>query len=85
MRASKKIAVREHYNLEFLAEAFNLTNHQNVTGVGTTAYSISENTTTHTNNLVQYTSTPFGAVTGTNNSNFAFSIRQLQMAVRVNF
>ena len=85
LRASKKLVVREQYNLEFLAEAFNLTNHQNVTGVGTTAYTISENTTTHTNNLVQYTSTPFGGITSTDNSNFAFNIRQLQMAVRFTF
>ncbi|MGA8741450.1 MAG: TonB-dependent receptor [Terracidiphilus sp.] len=85
LRASKKVVVREHYNLEFLAEAFNLTNHQNVTGVGATAYTISENTTTHTNNLVQYTSTPFGGITSTDNSNFAFNIRQLQMAVRFTF
>ncbi len=85
LRASKKVVVREHYSLEFLAEAFNLTNHQNVTGVGTTAYTISENTTTHTNNLVQYTATPFGAVTSTNNSNFAFNVRQLQMALRLSF
>lgn len=85
LRASKKITVREHYSLEFLTEAFNLTNHQNVTGVGTTAYSISENTTTKTNNLTQYTSTPFGAITSTNNSNFAFNVRQLQMALRLNF
>ena len=85
LRASKKVVVREHYSLEFLAEAFNLTNHQNVTGVGTNAYTISENTTTHTNNLVQYTSTPFGAVTSTDNSQFAFNIRQLQMALRLNF
>ena len=77
--------MHEHYNLEFLAEAFNLTNHQNVTGVGATAYTISENTTTHTNNLVQYTSTPFGGITSTDNSNFAFNIRQLQMAVRFTF
>jgi hypothetical protein len=85
MRASKKLVLHEHYNLEFLAEAFNLTNHQNVTGVGTTAYAISENTTTHTNNLVQYTSTPFGSITSTDNSNFAFNVRQLQMAVRFTF
>ena len=77
--------MREHYNLEFLAEAFNLTNHQNVTGLGTTAYSISENTATHTNNLVQYTSTQFQSVTSTDNSNFAYNVRQLQMAVRLNF
>ena len=85
LRASKKVIVREHYGLEFLAEAFNLTNHQNVTGVGATAYSISENTTTHTNNLVQYTATPFGAVTSTDNSNFAYNVRQLQMALRLTF
>ncbi|MGA8089131.1 MAG: TonB-dependent receptor [Terracidiphilus sp.] len=85
MRASKKIVVREHYALEFLAEAFNLTNHQNVTGVGATAYTISENTATHTNNLVQYTATPFGAVTSTDNSNFAFNVRQMQMALRLTF
>src|ERR1700739_3444111 len=85
LRASKHVIVREHYNLEFLAEAFNLTNHQNVTGVGATAYSISENTTTNTNNLVQYTSTPIGGITSTDNSNFAFNIRQLQMAVRFTF
>lgn len=85
LRASKRLVVHEHYSLEFLAEAFNLTNHQNVTGLGTTAYSISENTTTHTNNLVQYTATPFGAITSTNNSNFAYNIRQLQMAVRLTF
>jgi hypothetical protein len=85
LRASKKIVFREHYNLEFLAEAFNLTNHQNVTGVGTTAYAISEDTTAHTNNLVQFTATPFGGITSTNNSNFAYNVRQLQMAARFTF
>ncbi|HMG87805.1 MAG TPA: TonB-dependent receptor [Terracidiphilus sp.] len=85
LRASKKIVVHEHYALEFLAEAFNLTNHQNVTGVGATAYAISENTTTHTNNLAQFTATPFGGITSTNNSNFAFNVRQLQMALRLTF
>jgi hypothetical protein len=85
LRASKRFAIHEHYNFEFLAEAFNLTNHQNVTGVGATAYSISEDTTAHTNNLVQYTATPFGSITSTDNSNFAYNVRQLQMAVRLNF
>ncbi len=85
LRASKSVIVHERYNLQFLAEAFNLANHQNVTGVGATAYSVSENTTTHTNNLTQYTATPFGSITSTNNSNFAYNIRQLQMAVRFTF
>lgn len=85
LRASKRLVVHEHYSLEYFAEAFNLTNHQNVTGVGATAYSVSENTTTHTNNLVQYTSTPFGSITSTDNSNFAYNIRQLQMGLRLTF
>ena len=85
MRVSKSIVVRENYKLEFLTEAFNLTNHQNVTGVGTTAYTVSEDTTNHLNNLVPYTSTPFGKITTTDNSNFAYNIRQIQMAVRLTF
>jgi hypothetical protein len=85
LRASKKVVVKERYSLEYFAEAFNLLNHQNVTGVGATAYAISENTSTHSNNLVQYTSTPFGSITSTNNSNFAYNIRQLQMGLRLSF
>lgn len=85
LRASKKLVVKESYKLEFLAEAFNLTNHQNVTGLGTTAYTVSTDSTAHVNNLVPYTSTPFGSITSTDNSNFAYNVRQLQMALRLTF
>jgi Carboxypeptidase regulatory-like domain len=85
MRASKKLVIHERYALEFLAEAFNLTNHQNVTGLGTTAYTITEDATNHLNTLTPYTSTPFGSVTSTNNSNFASNVRQIQMALRLTF
>ena len=85
LRASKSLVVREHYKLQFLAEAFNLANHQNVTGLGTTAYTITENSATHLNTLTPYTSTTYGSVTSTNNSNFAYNIRQIQMAVRLTF
>ncbi|MGB6975442.1 MAG: TonB-dependent receptor [Terracidiphilus sp.] len=85
MRASKKVVVREKYKLEFLAEAFNLTNHQNVTGVGASAYTVSEDTTNHLNHFVPYTSVPFGSVTSTDNSNFASNVRQVQLALRLTF
>jgi hypothetical protein len=85
LRASKKLVVRERYNLEFLAEAFNLTNHQNVTGLGTTAYALSLDSTNYLNKLVPYTSTPYKSITSTNNSNFAFNVRQIQMALRLRF
>lgn len=73
------------YNLEFLAGAFNLANHQNVTGVGATAYVVTEDTTNHLNTLTPYTATPFQSVTSTDNSNFAYNVRQLQMALRLTF
>ena len=85
LRLSKRLTLKEHYNLEFLAEAFNLANHQNVTGVGSTAYVVSEDTTNHLNNLTPYTATPFQSITSTDNSNFAYNVRQIQMAVRLNF
>lgn len=87
LRLSKSIAVRERYSLEFLAEAFNLMNHQNVTGVAGTAYSISTTSTNYPkqNTLTPFTSTPFGSITSYNNSNFAYNVRQIQMALRLKF
>jgi len=85
LRLSKKVVFRERYSLEFLAEAFNLANHQNVTSVGTTAYAVSTDKVRHLNEFVPYTSVPFQSITGTNNSNFAYNVRQLQMAVRLKF
>jgi len=91
LRASKRLVVREHYSLEFLAEAFNLANHQNVTSVNTSAYFVNNNTTKsgsttigEGNTLTPY-STPFSQVTATNNSNFAYNIRQIQMGLRLQF
>lgn len=85
MRISKKIVLRERYSLQFLAEAFNLANHQNVTGVGTNAYTITQNTSAHINELTPYKATPFQSVTSTDNSNFAYNVRQIQMAIRLQF
>lgn len=85
LRASKSIVIHENYRLQFLAEAFNLANHQNVSSIGTNAYVITEDTANHINTLAPYTSTPFESVTSTNNSNFAYNVRQIQMAVRLTF
>jgi hypothetical protein len=85
LRLSKKFVIKEHYSLEYLAEAFNLANHQNVTAVGSTAYAVALDTTNHINELTPYTGTPFQSVTSTDNSNFAYNIRQIQMALRFEF
>jgi hypothetical protein len=85
LRASKSLVVRERYKLEFLAEAFNLTNHQNVTGIGTTAYIVTEDKVNHLNTFAPYTSTAYKSITSADNSNFAYNVRQIQMAIRLTF
>jgi hypothetical protein len=90
LRASKRVVVRERYSLEFLAEAFNLANHQNVTSVNASAYTVSDvlqsgsKTIGAGNQLLPY-STPFSQITATDNSNFAYNIRQLQLGLRLQF
>jgi carboxypeptidase family protein/TonB-dependent receptor-like protein len=82
MRVSKRVVFQERYSLQFLAEAFNLANHQNVTSVNTSAYFV--NSSAAGNTLTPY-STPFGQTTATNNSNFAYNTRQLQLSLRLQF
>ena len=86
LRGSKRFTVREHYTLEFLAESFNLANHQNVTGVNTTAYSLGTSTINgvQTNTLTQFLGSPFAAATNSNNNNI-YSPRQIQLGVRLQF
>lgn len=82
LRLSKRIKFQEKYAFEFLGESFNVLNHQNVTSVNSSAYTVSSSTAGNT--LIPY-STPFGQVTATNNSNFAYNVRQIQLAVRLQF
>ena len=86
LRLSKRVSVKERVKLEFLGEAFNLANHQNVTGVNTTAYTVGSTTATKTNTLTYTTAVPtFGATTFTNTSGFSFAPRQIQLGVRAQF
>jgi outer membrane receptor protein involved in Fe transport len=69
--------------LEIFAELFNVMNHQNITALTSTAYTLSD---VSTNKPVQ-TLVPFaGFGTYTNsNSNYTYSPRQLQIAARLHF
>jgi hypothetical protein len=75
LRLSRRIRFTESMNLEFLAEAFNLFNRFQVTGVSTTMYSLSGTTLTYQN--------AFGTETTAGNS--FFRERQIQFAARFNF
>jgi outer membrane receptor protein involved in Fe transport len=87
LRAQKEFTFAEHYNLQLIGEAFNLANHQNITGVSTSAYAISttQGTTpaTTVNNLT-FSSSSFG-VPSSVNSNYAYSPRLVQLALRLQF
>jgi hypothetical protein len=93
MRLQKDLHVTERFNLELLGEFFNLLNHQNVTGVNATAYSINAvaNGNTPANSLVYQPAqgagvSAFGFGTVSNaDSNFVYSQRQVQLGVKLDF
>ena len=77
LRISKTLTFQEKYKVELLTDFYNLANKQNVTGINTTAYSISGTNLT-------FLSSTFGTITNVN-SNFAFSPRQIQLGARFKF
>jgi hypothetical protein len=84
-RAQKDFNFAEKYNLQLIGEAFNLANHQNVTGVTTTGYILNTVSTPATapTSTLNYQST-FQSVTASNSNN-AYQVRQIQVAVRLVF
>jgi hypothetical protein len=86
MRVQKQISFEHGYNVQLLCNVFNVANHQNVTAVGTTAYTLSGSTLTY---LGQGTSNPsdntLGVPTNSNSSGFLFTPRQVEIALRINF
>ncbi len=77
LRVSRRFSITEGTKLELLAEAFNLFNRTQVTGVNTLLYSIPTNGTNLTFN------TGFGSVTGADST--LFRERQIQLAARFEF
>jgi hypothetical protein len=90
-RLEKDFPVTEHDSFQLFVEAFNLANHQNVTGVNTTAYQLSttQNAPTSTSpggtpvNTLTYQ--PSFGVPSSANSNYAYNPRLVQVAARFVF
>lgn len=86
VRLQKAIAFEGGRSLELMANFFNIANHQNIDGLGTTAYKLSGTTATYqalgpsnpTNNT-------YLIPTSSNNSGFLFTPRQIEIAARLNF
>ncbi|WP_049961231.1 TonB-dependent receptor [Pseudacidobacterium ailaaui] len=87
LRLQKDLRFSERFNLELLGEVFNVANHQNVTGIYSTAYSLNSSTNTlvyQSKTGVGVNATGFGAVTNSN-SNFVYSQRQVQLGMKLDF
>ncbi len=92
LRLSKHFTFHDRYGAEFIGEAFNLFNHFNPTNQNTLGYSAgcqlnpgATGTCSISNGIPVLNFNPtFGQITNAN-SNFAYSPRQVQLAVRFTF
>jgi outer membrane receptor protein involved in Fe transport len=94
LRLTKRTPINERISLEVLAETFNLLNHQNVTSIDTTGYTISNSSSltgtpkltwqSGVSKLGVATGSEFGTVTNANNTSL-YRQRQIQLSVRLHF
>ena len=86
LRAEKDFNFAERYNLQLIGEAFNIANHLNITGVTSQGYSstVSQGSPTVAPSANLVFQPTFQSVTSAN-SNYAYSPRQIQLAVRLLF
>jgi len=83
-RLQKDFKIWEKYNLQLIAEGFNLANHQNITGMNTTAYAIQQPAGGPPNALQWQTN--FGTPSSSGvNGNYAYQVRQFQFGARIMF
>lgn len=86
MRVQKEFAFEHGYNLQLMCNVFNVANHQNVTAVGTTAYSLSGSTLTYLGQGASNASdNTLGIPTNSNSAGFLYTPRQVEIAARFNF
>ena len=89
VRIQKDFKVTERFNLQFIGEAFNVANFQNVTSLVTTAYNVAStsNATAGSGTLTYQPHTATGGFGYVNsvNSNFAYSPRNIQAGARLFF
>jgi hypothetical protein len=85
-RVQKAITFGEGRSLQLMCNIFNVVNHQNVDGLGTTAYKLSGTTATFQG---QGTSNPsnntYQIPTSSNNSGFLFTPREVEIAAKFVF
>ncbi len=69
-----------------MVNVFNIANHQNITGLGTTAYTLSGSTLTYQGQgAANPSDNSLGVPNNSNSSGFTFTPREVEIAARINF
>ena len=85
-RLQKSIVFTEGRSLQLMANMFNVANHQNVDGLGTTAYKLSGTTATYQGQgAANASNNTYQIPTSSNNSGFLFTPRQIEIAAKLIF
>jgi hypothetical protein len=82
LRLEKDFKLHSNYNLELFANMFNVANHQNIDGIGTTAYKLGGTATAGTATFQQ---TTWQVPTSSNNSGFLYTPREIEISARLSF
>lgn len=82
LRVQKEFHFLEKYSWQFMANVFNVANHQNIDGLGTTAYKLSGTGTVGT---ATFQAPTWQVTTSSNNSGFLYTPRQIEIATRFVF
>jgi len=86
MRLQKEITFEGGRSIQLIGNVFNLANHQNIDGVGTTAYQLSGLTATYQGQGAANPSlNTFMVPTSSNNSGFLYTPREVEIAARLIF
>jgi len=85
VRFQKQISLDKGRNLQLMCNIFNVANHQNIDGLGTTAYKLSGTTATYQGQVGNASLNTYRVPTSSNNSGFLYTPRQIEFAARFNF
>ena len=92
LRAMRQFTYREKYRLQLIAEAFNLFNHTNISGVNTTAFNYANAGTATCPTAIAAGATgclvpspTFMAPTSSSSANALYGARQLQFSAKITF
>ena len=87
VRLQKDVPLRDgRYSLQFLANVFNISNHQNFDGINSTAYVLSScGSSCPLAGTATFQSSTYGQFTSSNSSGFLYTPRQIEIATRFSF